>query len=306
MTREELIADLDQAVADFATQIAERPQLSTGIPKPPTILVTEIQFDPSKTNMQLGEGPHTGFPPEGGGGGGPPGGFVYGACCDGTDCTIKTEEECLSAGGTWKGPQTDCEPNPCLLGACCIGSVCSITTEEGCAGVFQGIGTVCEPNPCIPICDCAYWTNPCDGKKYRTLVITATGCFEHLDSDFDPQYAHWDWSSTAVFQCGVCVSVTGSGTFDNWVGQHWDYTPSCTYNPAYCQEYDMMCGTSGVPWANNPSGSGSHATAVTDATYPAESCSGATRVFDWTATQGSGVVYTYGGTVTYEYSDECL
>ena len=37
-----------------------------------------------------------------------------GACCftDGS-CTVGTEEACTTAGGTYEGNDTDCDPNPC-------------------------------------------------------------------------------------------------------------------------------------------------------------------------------------------------
>lgn len=73
-----------------------------------------------------------------------------GACCIGNDCTIRTEENCLSEGGTYQGDNTTCSPNPCgTTGACCHddGS-CTETTQAECDGDYQGDGTTCDPNPC--------------------------------------------------------------------------------------------------------------------------------------------------------------
>lgn len=74
-----------------------------------------------------------------------------GACCDGADCTIKTELCCGNDGGVYQGDDTTCDPNPCPTGACCVGEVCTIETETHCTelgGTYQGDGTDCDPNPC--------------------------------------------------------------------------------------------------------------------------------------------------------------
>lgn len=36
-----------------------------------------------------------------------------GACCVGTDCSIRTEASCTEIGGTYMGDDTTCDPNPC-------------------------------------------------------------------------------------------------------------------------------------------------------------------------------------------------
>lgn len=91
-----------------------------------------------------------------------------GACCIGEDCTITTEAECA---GIWQGPETVCDPNPCLgepTGACCIDGVCTITTAGECAGTWMGAGTDCDPSPCgtgeTGACCYCFWdfiSDPC-------------------------------------------------------------------------------------------------------------------------------------------------
>ena len=45
---------------------------------------------------------------------------VYGACCDGDDCTVVTADDCDAAGGEYEGDLTTCDPNPCgPTGSCC-------------------------------------------------------------------------------------------------------------------------------------------------------------------------------------------
>jgi hypothetical protein len=72
-----------------------------------------------------------------------------GACCVGDVCTITTEADCQ---GSWQGPDTGCDPNPCFVtptGACCVGESCTVTTEADCQGTYQGDNTGCDPNPCL-------------------------------------------------------------------------------------------------------------------------------------------------------------
>jgi hypothetical protein len=77
-----------------------------------------------------------------------------GACCVGSTCTLTCEGACQ---GTFKGPGTLCDPNPCAsaTGACCFSDhTCLILSSADCAaqgGTYQGDNTVCSPNPCIPV-----------------------------------------------------------------------------------------------------------------------------------------------------------
>ncbi len=80
---------------------------------------------------------------------------VTGACCfPGGGCSVETEAQCITDGGTYQGDGTGCFPNPCPTdtGACCFeDGTCSIETSAQCAtdgGTYQGDGTTCSPNPC--------------------------------------------------------------------------------------------------------------------------------------------------------------
>lgn len=85
-----------------------------------------------------------------GGGAGP---SPTGACCVDTTCSITTSAGCALAGGTYKGNDVPCIPNPCVSGsgACCLNGDCSILTESECSGsggTFQGAGTSCDDVDC--------------------------------------------------------------------------------------------------------------------------------------------------------------
>ncbi len=71
-------------------------------------------------------------------------------------CVLLTEQECYYAGGEWH-EYLDCDPDPCEHpGACCVGGRCEIMFEENCTiilgGTFLGPDTLCEPNPCPAVC----------------------------------------------------------------------------------------------------------------------------------------------------------
>lgn len=83
---------------------------------------------------------------------------TQGACCfaDGS-CLFDAETDCVTAGGTYQGNDTDCDPNPCPqptpTGACCFadGTCEEDEAAADCAaagGTYQGDGTDCDPNPC--------------------------------------------------------------------------------------------------------------------------------------------------------------
>ena len=92
-------------------------------------------------------------------------GTPEGACCDGTDCTIMTEADCMTAGGVYQGDDTTCTPNPCEpMGACCTFGACTIETSLDCfnmGGTYQGDGTDCDPNPCPPAGACCNGSGTC-------------------------------------------------------------------------------------------------------------------------------------------------
>lgn len=78
-----------------------------------------------------------------------------GACClPGGVCSVLTQTNCTSQGGTYQGDGTSCTPNPCPqpTGACCLaGDTCQVLTQTQCtsqSGVYQGDGVSCTPNPC--------------------------------------------------------------------------------------------------------------------------------------------------------------
>ena len=82
---------------------------------------------------------------------------VVGACCEGTECVLTTEEACdEGTGGYYLGDGTDCTGDPCAHGACCLPDDTCVThlSQEDCemqGGAFEGYGTRCA---------CAFTTVP--------------------------------------------------------------------------------------------------------------------------------------------------
>ena len=107
---------------------------------------------------------------------GPP---VTGACCldDGT-CSTLTEENCVDAGGTYNGDNSDCDTASCNTGACCFLKEfcyweCLELAEQDCmseyAATWYGIGSRCDditcPDPCVGAC--------CLGGSQCVLTVQA-------------------------------------------------------------------------------------------------------------------------------------
>ncbi len=101
------------------------------------------------------------------------------ACCfpDGS-CQLLSQTDCGTAGGSYQGDNTVCDPNPCPwlpLGACCFAAdgSCQLLTQAECdaaGGNWQGVGTTCDPNPCPqPVGACCF----CD---YTCQMLTEADC----------------------------------------------------------------------------------------------------------------------------------
>jgi len=86
----------------------------------------------------------------------------FGACCSPTMvCDILNPLVCAAQGGVYRGDNTVCSPNPCIVsmtGACCTSNCeCVIVPETACIalqGVYRGDGTTCDPFACFPQPSC--------------------------------------------------------------------------------------------------------------------------------------------------------
>lgn len=99
-----------------------------------------------------------------------------GACCIGDVCSLRTESDCIDAGGQFIDHCTSCFPNPCIppQGACChADDTCSVTSSEDCDGEWLPQYSECTPNPCVPWGACCHGDGDCEFVDPATC--TATG-----------------------------------------------------------------------------------------------------------------------------------
>jgi len=116
-----------------------------------------------------------------------------GACCEGEDCSCKTEAECIAAEGAFQGDNVPCEEDTCTTppgtGACCTSDGCFILSEAECisnpTGVYQGDGTTCDPDPCLGAC-CLDGICYSDVTQFACEVDGGTFMGSGTDCDPDP------------------------------------------------------------------------------------------------------------------------
>ncbi len=132
-----------------------------------------------------------------------------GACCfsDGT-CELKSEMQCMLAGGDWQGEGVQCYPNPCpQLGACCFDDgTCSFLLEVDCTdagGEWQGEGIECDPNPCPQLGACCF----ADGTCSFLLEVDCT------DAGGDWQGDGVECDPNPCPQLGACCFDDGTCSF---------------------------------------------------------------------------------------------
>ena len=232
-----------------------------------------------------------------------------GACCIGGECSIETEADCISAGGTYQGDDTTCDPNPCEeppptpTGACCRGEDCTIETQESCesdGGVYQGDDATCIPNPCeeppptpCPESGCAF-LNPCDGLYYTTRITTSSGS-AHLQGA--GTFNDWVFECVKTETCsseGIACEVTGSGSLSADGGEPFAfYTPTCGAG-----ESGFFTDLSGVEW--EPGGGTEPESACEP---PQTTCN--TRFYDNLVCGTVPTQFTYNGLAEITYTGRC-
>jgi hypothetical protein len=128
-----------------------------------------------------------------------------GACCyiDGS-CALTTLSDC---SGTWQGPNTTCDPNPCSpsTGACCFpGGGCQVLSPTECAaqnGTYQGDGTDCVPNPCQPSLGACCYANRLCGVLSLADCAAQGGTYQGDGTDCDPNPCDL-WTGACCFHPG--------------------------------------------------------------------------------------------------------
>jgi hypothetical protein len=208
-----------------------------------------------------------------------------GTLCEGTDCTD---------GGTGTS------------GACCVGSVCSISTPAACAtagGTYQGDNSVCDPNPCYEPCACGFGTFDGSPGSFRTRSYSTT-----FNASYDIPSTGETCSTVASqtfnesydpITCVYSSSCSGSYTYDfqpagGGTPEHLSGDPcgvglpgGCSFCAGDCTPYI------GVAPTCSDTGCSCSRTSMNCSHSGGDSC----------GTDGSGTCDT---TVTWTVSDECL
>ena len=107
-----------------------------------------------------------------------------GSCClpDGS-CAVLTQSQCDAVQGDFRGVDTICEAQTCVLtGACCLGQgLCSVLSEPLCVGqggFFQGDGIECGVLECPELIGaCCFPDRPCT-EGPRIECILASGDYQ--------------------------------------------------------------------------------------------------------------------------------
>ncbi len=184
------------------------------------------------------------------------GGPAVGACClVDNSCEELTEEQCVSADGTWQGPETDCDPNPCgetPTGACCIGGLCSILSSDDCAsdgGYYNGDGTTCEGENCgiqtccyVGFCGadldwCGVPPENCTTAFPEDCVTLGAGGRPVPDGDCTACVEQPFSVCCSTF--GICCEDSEFGNFCCNDDQH--CCPPLDGNPGYCETIGIDC-----------------------------------------------------------------
>ncbi|MGE3180245.1 MAG: hypothetical protein AB7N71_01335 [Phycisphaerae bacterium] len=115
--------------------------------------------------------------------------IANGACCFPNNvCLIIAEPDCVNAGATFAGADTDCADttgegiaDACEVGACCtLDGTCSITTIIGCdalGGTYDGANSTCTAANCQPRGACCRADGTCDEPLSENDCVTTGGIF---------------------------------------------------------------------------------------------------------------------------------
>lgn len=131
-----------------------------------------------------------------------------GACCmpDGSCVDAVTSADCLSAGGTYQGDDTDCASVTCPLptGACCFGdgSCVDAMTVSDCelqGGTYQGDGTSCASVTCTPSEPTTSAPTPTVHPDYVFSVFSDV----YSNTEFDTWSFPWDYGDVTPFTIGA-------------------------------------------------------------------------------------------------------
>ncbi|UCC29190.1 MAG: hypothetical protein JSU86_13420 [Phycisphaerales bacterium] len=204
-----------------------------------------------------------------------------GACCNGGDCAIEKEVDCLMAGGIYQGDDIECLPGLCTLGACCHldgtcedGAVESTCTDPNtdfypngdCNRDCYPRGACCKELECVPgqtrqLCESDGGTYDGDGTVCREELCDVVACCFRDGCSYPGQTRQQCEMNDGVYlpgaSCegagctrGACCRADGTCTTDDtisvWCEDPKDFQPGATCNDCVgrgvcCVPEDPLC-----------------------------------------------------------------
>lgn len=182
---------------------------------------------------------------------------LVGACCNGVNCNLKCQTECLAGGGTYEGNLSNCNPNTHVCkGACCVTGGCLDRTQAGCAGLngsFAGRGTRCFSETCGGACCYGFGgLEFCEEVAERELCAYDPNGFPVIaykgdgTSCFNSQFQLDCGNATAYKACclptGECINTTQAVCTASWIQGNYISTSTCAQlAPNQCTNLLSRC-----------------------------------------------------------------
>ncbi|MFN8547431.1 MAG: hypothetical protein U0527_05530 [Candidatus Eisenbacteria bacterium] len=168
-----------------------------------------------------------------------------GACCViGAPCRYVSPAECTSAGGSYQGDYTDCDPDPCpIYGACCqIEGSCLFLAQGECVqeGATFLSYTDCDPNPCPqPLGACCFSEGACSWFT-RDVCEEHGGVYRGDFTDCTPNPCDQPPTGSCCFADGTCQVLTFYQCSQQGGGL-WQEAYTCIPNPCPQPIYGACC-----------------------------------------------------------------
>lgn len=174
---------------------------------------------------------------------------LQGACCqvDGT-CTVTTQADCATLGGTYEGNNTVCSPNPCevLTQACCfpVGTCLDLEPSDCISqgGFSQGAGSSCAIVNCARPGACCLASGQCFVGSSALCGLFA-GVWQGPGTDCDPNPCSQPTGACCTAE--VCTIETLGDCGGTYQGNGTTCTPdpcdlpdptgACCFVGAFCQ-----------------------------------------------------------------------
>ena len=140
---------------------------------------------------------------------------AHGACCVGTNCTLSTQANCQSVGGTYRGDGSICSSTICLPqgnNACCFASTggCVSLSYQSClsaGGVPGPEGSVCATYTCFPTGACCLPDGSCVGPVSPSACSAQGGNYRGNNSVCSQQNCPPP-QGAACFPNGFCLILS--------------------------------------------------------------------------------------------------